>query len=114
MAMSENGIKSGVFGGHEGGFHFGRPAWTDGSNKYGNVLASMNILVKKMAKWADVQQDKNQDVEDLTLKLRLENLREDPLKPTGYELLVKAVMDEAVRNFLATLLPAGTTLCRSA
>ena len=108
QAMSENGIKSGVFGGHEGFFHFGRSAWTEGSKKYGNVLASMNILIKKMAKWAGVEQGKNQDADNLIFKIRLENLREDPIKPTGINLLVQAVMDEAARNFLENLPAAGT------
>jgi hypothetical protein len=108
QAMSENGIKSGVFGGHEGFFHFGRPSWPEGSNKYGNVLASMNLLIQRMAKWAGVEKYKNDEVDDLLFQARLDNLREDPLKLTGIDRLVQAFADEAARNFLAKLLKAGT------
>jgi hypothetical protein len=108
MAMSENGIKLGVFGGHEGVFHFGRPLWSGDSNKYGNVLASMNLLIQKMAKWAGVQPGKNQEVEDLLFQARLDNLREDPLKLTGIDRLVQAFADEAASKFLAKMPAAGT------
>jgi hypothetical protein len=114
QAMSENGIKSGVFGGNEGFFHFGRPAWSGESNKYGNVLSSMNLLIKKMAFWAGVESGKNDEVEDLLFEARLANLREDPLKLTGIERLVQAFADEAARNFLAKLPAAGTKLCPGA
>jgi hypothetical protein len=114
VAMSQNGIKSGVFGGDEGVFHFGRPAWFGDSNKYGNVLSSMNLLIQKMAKWADVQEGKNQEVDDLLFQARLDNLREDPLKLTVIERLVITFADEAARNFLAKLPAAGTKQCSGA
>ena len=114
QAMSENGIKSGFFGGHEGVFHFGRSAWSVDSNKFGNVLASMNLLIKKMANWAGVQQDKNQEVDDLLFQARLDNLREDSPKLTGIDRLVQAFADEAARNFLAKLPKVGTKQCRGA
>jgi hypothetical protein len=113
-AMSENGIKSGVFGGNEGFFHFGRPSWPEGSNKYGNVLSSMNLLIQKMAKWAGVEKGKNQEVEDLLFQARLANLREDPLKLTGIDRLVQSFADEAARNFLAKLPVAGNKNCPGA
>jgi|GEM_PF-2679989 len=88
VAMSQNGIDSGFFGGHEGFFHFGRSAWPEGSRKYGNVLASVNILIQKMAIWAGVQQGKNQPVEDLLFKTRVDNLRDKPQKLNAIELLI--------------------------
>lgn len=111
VAMSENGIKSGVFGGDEGVLHFGRPSWSGDANKYSNVLASMNLLIQKMANWAGVQQGKNQEVEDLLFQARLDNLREDPPKLTGYDRLVQAFADEAVRENLKRVRempPAGS------
>jgi hypothetical protein len=118
VAMSENGIKSGVFGGHEGVFHFRRPAWSGDSNKYGNVLSSMNLLMKKMAKWAGVQQGKNQEVDDevddLILDAPLANLQEDPIKLRGIDRLVQAFADEAAGNIHAKLAPAGTKTCPGA
>lgn len=114
QAMSENGIKSGVFGGHEGFFHFGRPAWFGDDNKFSNVLASVKILIRKMSKWAGVQEGKNEEVEDIIFEARLANLREDPLKLTGIDRLVQAFADEAARNFLAKLPPAGSKNCRTA
>jgi len=113
-AMSQNGIKSGVFGGDEGVFHFGRPSWSDDSNKYVNVLSSMNLLIQKMAKWAGIQEGKNQKVEDLLFQARLDNLREDPLKLAAIDRLVQAFADEAARNFLAKLPAAGTKQCPGA
>ena len=113
QAMSENGIKSGVFGGNEGFFHFGRPSWS-GANKFGNVLSSMNILIKKMAKWGGVEKGKNQEVEDLLFEARLANLRDEPQKLTGIDRLVQAFADEAARNFLDKLPPAGSKNCRQA
>jgi hypothetical protein len=113
-AMSQNGIKSGVFGGDEGVFHFGRPAWSGHFNKYENVLSSMNLLIKKMAEWAGVQQGKNQEVDDLILDARLANLQEDPIKLRGIDRLVQAFADEASRNIHAKLAPAGTKTCPGA
>ena len=114
QAMSENNIKSMFFGGHEGVFHFGKPAWFGEENKYGNVLSSMNLLIQKMAKWAGVQPGKNQEVEDLLFEARLDNLREDPLKLRGIERLVQAFADDAARKILAKLAPAGTKQCPGA
>jgi hypothetical protein len=114
QAMSENDIKSGVFGGHEGVFHFGRPAWSGESNKFGNVLSSMNLLIQKMAKWAGVQQGKNEEVEDFIFEARLENLRDDSQKLTGIDRLVQAFADNATREILAKLPPAGSKNCRQA
>jgi hypothetical protein len=107
--------KKRVFGGILTPWHQFRrkQPWDDGS-KFTLNLGALRNQINMMAKWANVQLDKNQDVKDLNFKLRLENLREDPLKLTGYELLVQTFMDEAARNFLATLLPAGTTPCRRA
>jgi hypothetical protein len=113
-AMSQNGIKSGVFGGDEGVLHFGRPSWSGDSNKYGNVLSSMNLLIQKMAKWAGFQQGKNQEVEDLLFQARLDNLREDPLKLTAIDRLVQAFADDANRKFLDALPAAGTKQCPGA
>ena len=114
VAMSQNGIKSEVFGGHEGFFHSGRSAWPEGSSKYGNVLASVNILIQKMAIWAGVQQGKNQPVEDLLFKTRVDNLRDKPQKLNAIELLIQAIADEAARKILAKLAPAGSKNCRTA
>lgn len=114
QAMSENGIKSGFFGGHEGVFHFGRPAWSVDSNKFGNVLVSMNLLIQKMANWAGVRQGTNQEVDDFLFQARLDNLREDTPKLTGIDRLVQAFADEASRNFLAKLPKACTKQCRGA
>jgi hypothetical protein len=114
QAMSENDIKSGVFGGHEGVFHFGRPAWSGESNKFGNVLSSMNQEIQKMAKWAGVQQGKNEEVEDFIFEARLENLRDDSQKLTGIDRLVQAFADNAAREILAKLPPAGSKNCRQA
>lgn len=111
VAMSENGIKSGVFGGDEGVLHFGRPSWSGDANKYGNVLASMNLLIQKMAKWAGVQQGKDQGLEDLLFQARLDNLREDSVKLTVIDRLVQAFADEAVREILKKVRempPAGS------
>lgn len=123
VAMSKNGIKSGVFGGHEGVFHFGRPSWSGDSNKFGNVLSSMNLLIQKMAKWAGVgvQSDKSQEVieqvDNLVFEERLANLKGDPLKLTAIERLVQAFADDAARKILAkleNLPPAGSKNCRIA
>lgn len=117
MAMSQNGIKLGVFGGHEGFFHFGRFAWFGEENKYGNVLSSMNLLIQKMAIWAGVQQGTNPQVEDLVFQARLDNLRDDPVKLTAIERLVQAFADDAARKILAKLEklpPAGSKNCRQA
>ena len=103
QTMSENGIKSGVFGGNEGFFHFGRPTWNESSNKYDNVLASMNLLIQQMAKWAGVQPGKNEEVDDLILDARLANLQEDSLKLKGIDRLVQAFAYDFARNFLEKL-----------
>jgi hypothetical protein len=114
QAMSENGIKSRVFGGHEGFFHFGRSAWSGDANKYGNVLESMNQKIQKIAKSADVSKPINQEVEDLLFEARLDNLREDPLKLTGIDRLVQAFADDAASKILANFPPAGKKQCPGA
>ena len=117
QAMSENRIKSMFFGGHEGVFHFGKPAWFGEENKYGNVLSSMNLLINKMAIWAGVQQGTNPQVEDLVFQARLDNLRDDPVKLTAIERLVQAFADDAAREILKKLRempPAGSKNCRQA
>jgi hypothetical protein len=80
--------------------------WDDGSKITLN-LGALHHQINMMAKWAGVKQGKNQEVEDLLFEARLANLREDPLKLTGIDRLVQAFADEAARNFLAKLAPAG-------
>lgn len=118
QALSENRSKSMVFGGHEGQFHvgkyFGRPAWSGDANMFGNVLSSINREISRMAKWAKVQPGKNQEVEDLLFEARLANLREDPSKLSAIDRLVQAFADEAAREILAKLTPAGKKQCPGA
>ena len=118
QALSENRSKSGIFGGHEGQFHFGkfigRPAWSGDANMFGNVLSSINQEISRMAKWAGVQAGKNQAVEDLLFEARLANLREDPNKLSAIDRLVQAFMDDAARQILAKLPSAGMKQCPGA
>jgi len=92
----------------------GKMSWSDGSKMTLN-LGVLNHQIIKMARWARVETDKkNQEVDDLLFQARLDNLREDPLKLTGIDLLVKAFADEAARNFLAKLPAVSTKQCRGA
>ena len=112
-AMSEAGILSEIFMGNLRLSHKLRRKipWSDGS-KLHRVLTELNIQIKKMARWARVEMDRqNDEVDDLLFQARLDNLREDPLKLTGYDRLVQAFADEAARNFLAKLPAAGTKQC---
>jgi hypothetical protein len=104
-AMSEAGILSEIFMGNLRLSHKirGKKPWSDGS-KLHRVLSELNNQVKKMARWARVETDKqNDEVDELLFQARLDNLREDPLKLTGIDRLVQAFADEAARNFLAKL-----------
>jgi hypothetical protein len=87
--------------------------WDDGSKITLNVSALL-YQINKMAKWAGVQEGKNPEVDDLLFQARLDNLRECPLKLTAIDRLVQAFADEASRNFLAKLAPAGSKNCRGA
>jgi hypothetical protein len=114
QAMSENRINSGFFGGHEGFFHFGRSAWPEASNKYGNVLASVNILIQNMARMAGVQPEQSQQVEEILFEARVDNLRDNPVKLTANDHLVQAFAEEAARKILKNLEempPAGKKNC---
>ena len=85
--------------------------WSDGS-KLHRVLTELNIQITKMARWALVEMDRqNDEVDDLLFQARLDNLRENPLKLTGIERLVQAFADEAARKFLAGLPAAGNKQC---
>lgn len=92
----------------------GKMPWSDGSKMTLN-LGVLSHQIIKMARWARVEMDRqNDEVDDLLFQARLDNLREDPLKLTGIERLVQAFADEAARNFLAKLPAAGTKQCRAA
>jgi hypothetical protein len=92
----------------------GKMPWSDGSKMTLN-LGVLNHQIIKMARWARVEMDKqNDEVDDLLFQARLDNLREDPLKLTGIDRLVQAFADEAARKFLAGLPAAGTKQCRAA
>jgi hypothetical protein len=92
----------------------GKMPWSDGS-KMTLILGVLNHQIIKMARWARVEMDKqNQEVDDLLFQARLANLREDPLKLTGIDRLVQAFADEAARNFLEKFPPAGSKKCPGA
>ena len=80
--------------------------WDDGSKITLN-LGALHHQINMMAKWAGVKQGKNQEVEDLLFEARLTNLRDDPHKLSAIDQLVQAFADEAAKNFLAKLAPAG-------
>jgi hypothetical protein len=88
--------------------------WSDGS-KLHRVLNELNLQITKMARWARVETDKqNDEVDELLFQARLDNLRDDSLKLKGIDRLVQAFADEAVRNFLAKLPAAGSKKCPGA
>lgn len=109
VSDEESPIRSQFFAGNLTVWHKirGKMPWSDGS-KITLFLGRVNHQITKMARWAGVQTDKqNNEVDDLLFQARLANLREDPLKLTGIDRLVQAFADEAARNFLAKLPPAG-------
>ena len=87
--------------------------WDDGSKITLNLSALLH-QINKLAKWAGVGvqpgniKSVKEQVDDLLFQARLANLREDPLKPTGIELLVQAVMEDAAREIQAKFPNAGT------
>lgn len=92
----------------------GKMPWSDGSKMTLN-LGVLNHQIIKMARWARVEMDRqNDEVDDLIFQARLNNLREDPLKLRGIERLVQAFADDAARKILAKLAPAGTKQCPGA
>ena len=110
MSEEESPIRSKFFAGNLTVWHKirGKMPWSDGS-KITLFLGRVNRQITKMACWAGVQTDKqNDEVDDLLFQARLDNLREEPLKLTGIDRLVQAFADEAARNFLAKLPAAGT------
>jgi hypothetical protein len=116
MSDEESRIRSQLFAGNLTVWHKlrGKMPWSDGS-KITLFLGRVNHQITKMARWAGVQTDKqNDEVDDLLFQARLDNLREDPLKLTGIDLLVQAFADEAARNFLAKLPAVSTKQCRGA
>jgi hypothetical protein len=116
VSDEESPIRSQFFAGNLTVWHKirGKMPWSDGS-KITLFLGRVNHQIIKMARWARVEMDKqNDEVDDLLFQARLDNLREDPLKLTGIERLVQAFADEAARNFLAKLPAAGTKQCRVA
>jgi len=115
-AMSVEGIISEIFMGNLRLSHkiLGKIPWSDGS-KLHRVLTELNLQIKKMARWARVEMDRqNDEVDDLLFQARLANLRDDSSKLTGIELLVQAFADDAARKFLAGLPAAGTKQCPGA
>jgi hypothetical protein len=116
MSDEESPIRSQFFAGNLTVWHklLGKMPWSDGS-KITLFLGRVNHQITKMARWARVEMDKqNQEVDELLFQARLDNLREDPLKLTGIDRLVQAFADEAARNFLAKLAPAGSKKCPGA
>jgi len=114
--------KKRVFGGNRTKWHQVRKKepWDNGSKITLNLSALLH-QINNMAKWASVGvqpgniKSVKEQVVDLLFQARLDNLREDPLKLTGINRLVKAFADDAARNFLAKFPKAGTTkLCPGA
>jgi len=111
QSMTENGHTSGVFGGVQTWIHKlrGVMPWTD---KFGDVIASMNLRLIASAKFACIVTGKNSEVELLLLNARFELIMQDGPTKTLLDRIVEGFMLNAAKE--RAMPPAGTKSCPGA
>ena len=113
QSMTENGHISGIFGGVLTWKHKlrGVMPWT---NKFGDVIASMNLRLIASAKFACIMPGKNDAVELLILNARFDLIMEEGPTKTLLDRIVEGFMQYAAKEHGSQMPPAGTKSCPGA
>ena len=113
QSMTENGHMSGIFGGAQTFLQKirGRMPWSD---KFGDVIASINLNLKAAAKFACMPPGTSSAVDILILDARFELIMQDGPTKTLLDRIIEAFAQYAAKEHLSQLPPAGTKTCPSA
>ena len=113
QSMTENGHISGIFGGVLTWKHKlrRRMPWTD---KFGDVITSINHHLKAAAKFACIVPGKNDELELLLLNARFELIMQEGPTKTLLDRIVEGFMQYAAKEHAAQMPPAGTKSCPGA
>ena len=117
FAMSNAGIKKGIYGGMQTFYQNmrGIMSWNNsGHIKFTLVISSLNILIQNSAKYAGIKKSTNQEVDDIILEARLANLMDDTPTKSLVDQIVEAFMNEMAIELLSKLVPAGIKACPGA
>jgi len=111
QSMTENGHTSGVFGGVQTWIHKlrGRMPWTD---KFGDVISSINLRLIAAAKFACIIPGINDAVDLLLLNARFELIMQEGPTKTLLDRIVEGFMLNAAKE--RAMPPAGTKSCPGA
>jgi hypothetical protein len=111
QSMTENGHTSGVFGGIQRPHHKLRRKmpWTD---KFGDVISSINLRLIASAKFARIIPGSNDAVELLLLNARFELIMQQGPTKTLLDRIIEGVMLNVAKEL--AMPPAGTKSCPGA
>lgn len=106
QSMTENGHTSGIFGGVQTWKHKlrGVMPWTD---KFGDVIASINLRLIAAAKFACIMQGTNNELELLLLNARFELIMQEGPTKTLLDRIVEGFMQYAAKEHAAQMPVAG-------
>jgi hypothetical protein len=113
QSMTENGHISGIFGGVLTWKHKLRRVmpWTD---KFGDVISSINLHLMASAKFACILPGKNDAVDLLLLNARFELIMQEGPTKTLHDRIVEGFMKNAAKEHRSQMPPPGTKSCPSA
>lgn len=113
QSMTENGHISGIFGGVLTWKHKLRRVmpWTD---KFGDVISSINLHLMASAKFACILPGKNDAVDLLLLNARFELIMQEGPTKTLHDRIVEGFMKNAAKEHVSQMPSAGTKSCPGA